>query len=188
MRFVVVLAVLAVAVVILNRLNNRRAADKATKLSARFADKGWKAEAVGDQVDRTDLRVEGTSAHGHRFVAVAFHTGQELAHVEATVTFPEIAARVALPTVQRHTGTVVVGGKGDADRAVLETAFGDAALNHLDQVRGVVLESTAPGGGPLVFQTSRLAVGGDHLVDTVACLDRIVVSLGQAGYVKTEPS
>lgn len=121
-------------------------------------------------------------------MAVSFHTGHELAYVEATVTFPEVAARVALPTVKRHTGTVVVGGNGDADRAVLETAFGGTALNHLDQVRGVVLESTARGGGPLVFQTSRLAVGSDHLVDTVGCLDRIVLSLGQAGYLKTEPS
>lgn len=64
MRFVVVLIVLAVVVVILNRLNTRRAADNATTLSAQFADKGWKAEAVGDRVDRTDLRVEAPPLTG----------------------------------------------------------------------------------------------------------------------------
>lgn len=184
MRFVIVLVILAVAVAVLYRVNNRRAAAEAARTTEQYADRGWTAAAVGDRVERTDLRVEGSSHRGHRFVATSYPSASDTQHVEATVAFADLFAVVALPAVRRHKGKVTIRGRGDSDRAVLETVFGGEELSHLDHVRGATLRSLKVGEGPVEFHTSRMATSRENLAATIECLDQVAAALAAAGYVQ----
>lgn len=188
LQFVVVIVILAAAVGVLYRVNNRRAANEAARVTDHFADRGWQAVAVGDRVDRTDIRIDGTSPRGHRFVAVAYQTGDALAHLEAKVAFPDLLAAVAIPAVRRHGEKVTVLGRSEADSSVLREAFDGEGLSHLDRVRGAVLQSLNAGEGPVEFHVSRLATSREQLAATVECLDRVVSALAQAGYLKAGPT
>jgi hypothetical protein len=188
LQFLLVLGILAVAVGVLYRVNNRRAASEAARVTDHFADRGWQAVAVGDRVDRTDLRIDGTSPRGHRFVAVAYRTDNALAHLEAKVAFPDLLAAVAVPAVRRHDEKVTLLGRGEADPSVLKEAFDGEGLSHLDRVRGAELQSLKAGEGPVEFHVSRLATSQEHLAATVECLDRAVSALAQAGYLKPGPT